>query len=110
MITKFLNLEWKQFFRSSFFGKGIAIKILMAFVALYFITTFLALGVGGYYILKKEFPEKNPLHLVNGMLLFVLILDVIIRYFMQKIPVMNIKPLLTLPIKKDKLTNYVLIK
>ena len=53
MISHFLNLEWKQYFRSAHWQKGIAIKIIMVFLALYFVATFLAIGVGGYYILKK---------------------------------------------------------
>ncbi|MDB4098573.1 DUF5687 family protein [Polaribacter sp.] len=110
MISHFLKLEWKQFFRSSHWQKGIAIKILMAFLALYFIVVFLAIGVGGYFILKKQFPEQDPLQIVNSYLLYALLGDLIFRYLMQKLPVMNIKPMLILPIKKSKLVHYVLAK
>ena len=40
MISHFLNLEWKQYFRSSHWQKGIAIKILMVFFALYLLCLF----------------------------------------------------------------------
>tara|TARA_B100000809_G_scaffold175386_1_gene172692 strand:- start:169 stop:1629 length:1461 start_codon:yes stop_codon:yes gene_type:complete len=106
----FLKLEWKQFFRSSHWQKGIAIKIVMAFFALYFIVVFLGIGVGGYFILKKQFPEQDPLVLVNSFLLYVFLGDLIFRYFMQKLPVMNIKPMLTLPIKKSKIVHFILVK
>ena len=110
MIKHFLNLEWKQFFRSASFGKSVALKILMGFFALYFIVMFLALGVGGFFIIKEQFPDKDPLVLVNSFLLFVITGDLIFRYIMQKLPVMNIKPLLTLPIQKNKIVHYILIK
>ncbi len=110
MIMHFLKLEWKQFFRSSHWQKGIAIKIVMAFAALYFIVVFLAIGVGGYFILKKQFPEQDPLQIVNSYLLYALLGDLIFRYFMQKLPVMNIKPMLTLPIKKSKIVHFILVK
>ena len=110
MISHFLKLERKQFFRSSYWQKGIAIKIVMAFLALYFIVAFLAIGVGGYFILKKQFPEQDPLQIVNSYLLYALLGDLIFRYLMQKLPVMNIKPMLILPIKKSKLVHYVLAK
>lgn len=110
MISHFLKLEWKQFFRSSHWQKGVAVKILMAFFALYFIVAFLALGIGGFFILKKMFPESDPLELVNSYLVYAILADLIIRYLMQKLPVMNIKPLLILPIKKSKLVHYVLAK
>ncbi|WP_435414048.1 DUF5687 family protein [Polaribacter aestuariivivens] len=110
MTLRFLKLEWKQYFRSSHWQKGIALKIIMAFFALYFIVSFLAIGVGGYYILKKKFPETDPLTLVNSFLLYAVLGDLIFRYLMQKLPIMNIKPLLTLPIKRSKLVHYVLAK
>jgi len=110
MTLHLLKLEWKQFFRSSHWQKGIALKIIMAFLALYFIVAFLAIGVGGYFILKKQFPEQDPLQIVNSYILYAVLGDLIFRYFMQKLPVMNIKPLLILPIKKSKLVNYVLAK
>ncbi|AUC85813.1 hypothetical protein CW731_11175 [Polaribacter sp. ALD11] len=110
MTLRFLKLEWKQFFRSASFGKGIAIKIIMGFLALYFIVSFLAVGVGGYYLLKKEFPETDPLQLVNSYLLYAVLGDLIFRYLMQKLPIINIKPLLILPIKRSKLVHYVLTK
>jgi hypothetical protein len=110
MIKHFLNLEWKQFFRSASFGKGIAIKILMLFLALYFMVTFLAIGVALYPLLKKAFPEKDPFIIVNGFIFYWIIMDLLIRFFFQKLPVMSVKPLLPLPIKRSKVVNYVLGK
>ena len=110
MISHFLKLEWKQYFRSSHWQKGIALKIIMGFFILYFMLAFLAIGIGGYFILKKEYPESDPLQLVNSYLLFAIFGDLILRYLMQTLPIMNIKPLLILPIKKSKLIHYVLGK
>ena len=110
MTLRFLKLEWKQFVRSASFGKSIALKIIMGFFALYFLVSFLAIGIGGYFILKKEFPASDPLQLVNSYLLFAILGDLILRYLMQTLPIMNIKPMLTLPIKKSKLVHFVLGK
>lgn len=110
MISHFLKLEWKQFIRSASFGKSLGLKILMGFVAIYFILSFLTIGIGGYFILKKIFPESDPLQIVNSYLLFAILGDLIFRYLMQKLPIMNIKPMLTLQIKKSTLVHYVLGK
>ncbi|APG65962.1 hypothetical protein LPB136_11570 [Tenacibaculum todarodis] len=110
MISHFLNLEWKQFFRSASFGKNVGIKILMAFFAIIILVNFLFLGAKGYSILEELFPGKDPFVLVNQFMIFMVISDLIFRYLMQKIPVMDIKPMLALPIKKNKLVNYVLTK
>lgn len=110
MITKFLSLEWKSFIRSSNFGKGLAIKILMGFFAVYFLLVFLSLGVFIYPTLKKAFPDNDPFVMVNTLLFFWFLGDLMLRFFLQKLPVMSVKPLLTLPIKRSRVVNYVLGK
>lgn len=110
MISHFLKLEWKQFTRSASFGKSIGIKILMGFFALYFILMFLGLGIGGFFMIKDQFPNQDPLVVVNSFLLFAITGDLIFRYLMQNLPIMNIKPLLVLPVKKNTIVHYVLVK
>ncbi|MFD1292933.1 DUF5687 family protein [Lutibacter holmesii] len=110
MIQHFFNFEWKQFFRSSYWQKSIAINILLGFVALYFILIFLGLGIGLYPILKKQFPESDPLIILNGFLFYWFLGDLMLRFFLQKLPVMNVKPFLILPLKRSKIINYVLGK
>jgi len=109
-LKHFINLEWKQYFRSSYWQKSMAINILLVFFALYFIVSFLILGIALYPILKDQFPDQDPLHIVNDYLFYWLIADVLMRFFFQKLPVMSVKPLLILPIKRGKIVNYVLGK
>ena len=109
-LKHFLNLQWKQYFRSSYWQKSIALNILLVFVALYFVITFLALGITLYPILKETFPEQNPLNIVNKYLFYWILADVLMRFFFQKLPVMTVKPLLTLPVKRSKIVHYVLGK
>jgi len=87
-----------------------ALNVLLGFIALYFILTFLSFGFALYPLLKKEFPEADPLILVNGFLFYWFLGDLMFRFFMQKLPVMQIKPLLVLPIKRNKIIHYVLRK
>ena len=110
MIKHFINLEWKQYFRSSYWQKSIAINILMVFFALYFVGMFLILGFGLLPGLKKFFPDEDPFVLANRYLFFWIIGDLMMRFFLQKLPVMSVKPLLTLPIKRSAVVNYVLGK
>lgn len=110
MIKHFLNLEWKQFFRSATMGKSIALKVLMGFFALYFMATFLILGVALYPALKEIYPDKDPFIIVNSFIFFWILGDLMIRFFFQKLPVMSVKPLLTLPIKRSSVVNFVLGK
>lgn len=110
MIKRFLNLEWKQYFRSSYWQKNLALNILLVFFALYFVAIFLILGFSLYFILKKMYPDNDPLMVANGFLFFWIIGDLVVRFFFQKLPVMTVKPLLHLPIKRSTVVNYVLGK
>ncbi len=110
MIKQFLSLEWKSFFRSASFEKSIVIKIIMGFFLLYFIAMFLGIGLVLYSGLKKAFPEQDPLLMVNKGLFYWILADLVFRFFFQKLPVMSVIPLLTLPIKRNKIVNFVLGK
>jgi hypothetical protein len=110
MIKHFLRLEWKQYFRSSYWQKNLLINILMVFLALYFVAMFLIMGVALYPLLKKMYPDDDPFIIANGFVFFWFLGDLFIRFFFQKLPVMSVKPLLTMPIKRSKVVNYVLGK
>ncbi len=110
MIKHFLNLEWKQYFRSSYWQKNIALNILLVFFALYFVVMFLGLGFGLLFILKNTFPDQDAFVVANGFIFYWIIGDLLMRFFLQKLPVMSVKPLLTLPIKRSTIVNFVLGK
>jgi hypothetical protein len=109
MFKHFINLEWKSFFRSASFATNLALKIVMGFMAIYFMVIFIAAGVGVFFLLKEEF-HLEPLATVNKYLIYYLVGDLVIRYFFQKMPVTNIKPLLNLPIKRDTIVHFSLGK
>ena len=110
MIRHFLNLEWKQYFRSKYWQKNLLLNILLVFFAIYIISIFLILGFSMYPLLNKFYPDDDPLTVLNGFLFFWVIGDLVVRFFFQKLPVMSVKPLLTLPIKRKTVVNFVLGK
>lgn len=110
MIKRFLSLEWKSFFRSASFGKSVGIKIFMGFMAFWMMLMFLGMGMGMYPLLKEAFPDQDPFVIINGFLFYWILGDLLFRFFFQKLPVMSVKPLLTLPIKRKTVVNYVLGK
>jgi hypothetical protein len=110
MFKHFINLELKAFFRSASVGKSIGLKILMGFLVIYFLLVFLVLGIALYPLLEKSFPNQKPLAIVNSFVIFWLAFELVLRFFMQSLPVINIKPLLILPIKKQTVIHFVLLK
>ncbi|MFD1062542.1 DUF5687 family protein [Winogradskyella litorisediminis] len=110
MIKHFLNLEWKQYFRSAYWQKNIALNILLVFFALYFMVIFVAGGIGLYFGLEELYPDQDKLEIVNKYIFYWFLGDLLLRFFMQKLPVMSVKPLLTLPVKRSTVVNFVLGK
>ena len=108
MFKRFIYLEWKAFTRSASFATNLGLKILMFFLIAYFSIVFLALGIGAFYILKEM--HLDPLVTVNKFIIYYLLMDLIIRLLLQAIPVMNIRPLLILPIKKPTIVHFSLGK
>lgn len=110
MFKHFVSLQWKSFFRSSNIGKGLTLKIIMGFFAVYMLVSFAGLGVALFFILRKTFPDVDPMLKVSEFMLYWVLIELFFRYFMQKLPVMDIKPLLLYPIKKSSITHYILAK
>lgn len=110
MVKHFLRLEWKQYFRSSYWQKNLLMNIFLVFMAVYFIATFLILGLAMYPLLKKIYPDDDPFVVFNGLLFYWIIADLLMRFFFQKLPVMSVKPLLTLPVKRKSVVHFVLGK
>jgi len=108
MFKHFVSLQWKSFFRSASFGKSLGIKLVMGFFALYMLVSLLLAGGGTYFILKETFPDTDPLLIVSQYLLYWILAELFLRYFMQKLPVLDVKPLLTIPVKKSSITHYIL--
>ena len=104
MILKFLYLEWKAFIRSASFGTNLALKIILGFVAILYAFILLMAGIGAFYGLKEM--NLDPLQEVNKYLIYYFLIDLAIRLVMQKIPVMNIRPLLALTFTRATIENF----
>ena len=109
-LKHFISLEWKQFLRASYFQKGIAIKILLVFVALYFGGAALLLGVGLFFIAKKAIPDVDPIVTINNFLIYWFLFEIVFRFFMQQLPFMNVKPFMTINVRRNKVIHYLLGK
>lgn len=109
MFKKFLWLEWKSFLRSATFGTNMALKIVLGVVAFIYSILFIVASTFAFYGIKNEL-HQDPLVFVSKYLVYYFLADMVFRALVQKIPVVNIKPMLTLPIKRSTVINFVLGK
>lgn len=110
MFLRLLHLEWKAFFRSASVGKGIAVKVLIGFFAFYFAAIFLFVGFQSRDILEEFYPGEEPLYLLNRFLLLWILSEIVMRFMLQSLPVVNIKPFLIQQMSRSTIVNYLLAK
>lgn len=85
-------------------------KFFMYFMSAFWIGYLIFFGVTFAKLLSQSAPNMEPYHLMNAGLLFVLALDFIMRFPFQKTPTQEMKPYLSLPIKKNRLIDFLLIR
>lgn len=110
MIKQFISLELKSFFRSSSFGKSIALKLFLGFLAIYFSLVFLGFGILLHDILGHKFPNENPFYKIQNYIAIWIIVELVFRFFMQTLPVINMKSFLTQNVTKKTIIHYILVK
>ncbi|MDG1929848.1 MAG: DUF5687 family protein [Flavobacteriaceae bacterium] len=109
MYKKFIYLQWKSFFRAAGVASKLAQKILIGVVWAYFAFVFSGLAFIAFYGIQEEF-GLDPLPTVSGFLIYAFALWIVIRYFIQKMPMVHVQPLLTLPLSKKRIVHFGLAK
>ena len=103
MFKMFLKLNWKEFNRGASISTKLVAKILKWFWIIYF--AFISIGLA---LIASDLSE--PFLYVNKQLIYFFIYLVVIRYFVQSLPVLNIKSFLLTPIKTKNIIRYVILK
>ncbi|WP_028121819.1 DUF5687 family protein [Epilithonimonas tenax] len=109
MLQRFINLEFKSFFRSSSLAGNIVVKVFQLLGMLYLMALFVGIAFLAYFLPKKEL-HIDPVSFISKYLIYWLVADLFIRYFFQQMPTQNIKPFLTMNIRKSTLVNYMIGK
>ena len=110
MFITFLKLQWKSFFRGESVGTDITTKIFKWFWIVYFSFIIPALGFLTYDVLEKSLEIEDPFIFINKQLIYAFIYLIVLRYFVQPIPVVSLKPLLLTPISKSQIVSHALGK
>ncbi|KAB1229904.1 DUF5687 family protein [Chryseobacterium viscerum] len=109
MFLKFLRLEIKSFFRGTSLGINLAMKIFRFIGILYFMGCLVGGAFIAFFYVKEEM-HQDPLKVVSKFMIVAWIIDLVIKYLWQEIPTQNIKPFLTMNVRKNTLVNYMLSK
>ncbi len=111
MIYKwFLSHQWKEMKRSSIWQKNVVLNIVIGLLVGIMLLYLLALGLFIDKILTELFPDKDPVAVFNGIVLYYLGIEFFMRFFIQNLPTLNIETYLHLPIKKHSIVHFVAAK
>jgi len=108
MLLQLLVQNGLKMIRSRGFYKNLTVNLLWGFVALYFIVVLWVLGLFLHKIFAEIPTEKTPTEVFNGILLYLLLGGLAVRYFMQQLSTINIQLYQILPIKRSTIENYLL--
>jgi len=110
MIFELIRLEFLKSSRSSSFAKSLAVGIFLFFLAILLLLYVLALGLALKYIITDVIKEKDAFAFLSGTVIYFFLFEFMYRYFIQKLPVIELESLLHLPISKNKIINFLLIR
>lgn len=110
LIANLITQEWKKNYRAQGFYKNIAVSIMMVIFGLYMAVALLFIGFSLNEILETADNKLNPMELVNGAMLYIMLLGLTFRFFTQQLNTLNLPPYQVLPIKRSTLINFLLLK
>jgi len=116
MFKMMFSLQWKEFNRGKAVGGKLVAKILKWFGIIYFAFMAFMMGIiaSVYGGPLAEFPLEEgttaPFLYVNKQLIYVFVYLIVLRYFVQSLPVVNIKALLLTPVLKTQIVRFSLLK
>ena len=110
MVSTLLSHGWKKFSRSPAFTKEISTSIFLGLMALMMVGYTLGLGFGLNAIITKVLDKPDSFTFLNMLLLYYFVVEFVMRYLIQNVPVLDIQPYLHLPIKRSRIMHFLLIK
>ncbi|PZX50453.1 hypothetical protein LV84_04015 [Algoriphagus ratkowskyi] len=108
MLFELIRLEFIKSFRSTAFAKSVMVAIFLGFLAIMFLSYLLMAGLFLNRILEVLAEGENTIEVLNSGLIFFFLVDFMYRYFLQKLPVIELESLLHLPISKHKIMHMLL--
>lgn len=110
MIQTLLSHQWKSFWRSRSAGKNLAIQIFMGFITLYLLLSALALGFYFQRLIGELFPGKNVITVFCGFILYYFAFDLLLRFMLQELPTLSIRPYLIQRIRRSQLIRFLNVR
>jgi hypothetical protein len=108
MVLQLIKLEMLKTMRSTSFAKSALVAIFLGFLAIVLLSYVLLLGLFLKEVIEKGFESTDAYATLTGSLIYFYLFEFMYRYFVQKLPVMELERFLHLPIKKSNIIHFLL--
>lgn len=110
IISTLLHHQWLKTVRAPGYYKNVIVNIFLGLFGLYMAGALIALGFALPSALEKASPAFSAAELFNGAMLYSVFGILAMRYFIQPMNTLNLQVYQSLPVKRDTLVNYLLLK
>ena len=110
IIVDLFKHQWQKTVRAPGYYRNLWVTVFFALTGLYIVGALALLGRTFPRIVADVAPQFTAMEAFSGSLLYIMLLALAMRYFMQSLSTINLQPYQTLPIKRSAITNYILLK
>lgn len=97
--------------RHPMYEKNKVAKIIANIMAVFWAGYLIFFGTTFAYAFADMVPNREPYHVMNAVaLVFILAIDFMLRIPLQKTPTQEVKPYLLLPVKRNRIIDFLLIR
>ncbi len=106
MFLRLLKLHFLDIRRSPIWQTEKTLNIMGMVIIALFALYLLVLGFAAPALFDKLFPGMDPMQLFNGFFIYYLTSDLLMRYYLQETPHVNLQTIQLLPIKRRSLVLF----
>jgi hypothetical protein len=106
MVYWLILNHWKEKDRSGFWHHRSITIVLLGLLLLYFIANLIFIGFFLKNLLLDIFPGKPLINGFSKLIFYYFLINFILRFFLQSLPVISVRPYLHLPIRRRKIFSY----
>ncbi|MFN5331596.1 MAG: DUF5687 family protein [Bacteroidota bacterium] len=110
MFFTLMRLQYLKSVRSTSFAKSALATGFLVFIALLLLSYVFLAGLFLGRIIDEFVEGQDPISFLNSVLIYFFLFEFMYRYFVQKLPVVDLESLLHLPIGKKKIVCVLLLR
>lgn len=110
MKRNLFYFAWREFTRSAAVNKNRATRGVLIFLAVYFSLVALFMGFNLSEHLSKAYPGQSQIEAFNSLIFIYIGFELVLRVMMQNLPTFGFQPFLIIPVKRSRISRYMLNK